>query len=162
MRYEPKLRNAALAAALAFGASGALAVGGDLGTLDHGDTVFVSSLVSGTFSDTWLFDLSQPSTVSSTITAFSFGVVNITDFKAWLDGNPLTLVAAGVGQQLAGSVNLANGNDYQLVISGTAASGAAYTGLVTVTPIPEPGTYTMLLAGLGVVGFIAFRRRQDD
>jgi len=29
-----------------------------------------------------------------------------------------------------------------------------------VTPIPEPGTYALLLAGLGVVGAIARRRRQ--
>ena len=28
-----------------------------------------------------------------------------------------------------------------------------------VTAIPEPGTYAMLLAGLGVIGFVANRRR---
>lgn len=30
-----------------------------------------------------------------------------------------------------------------------------------VTPVPEPETYAMLLAGLGVVGFLARRRRQS-
>ena len=29
-----------------------------------------------------------------------------------------------------------------------------------VTAVPEPGTYAMILAGLGAMGFIARRRRQ--
>jgi type VI secretion system secreted protein VgrG len=33
-------------------------------------------------------------------------------------------------------------------------------GVVTVTPIPEPETYAMLLAGLGVMGFVARRRQR--
>jgi hypothetical protein len=30
---------------------------------------------------------------------------------------------------------------------------------LTVSPVPEPGTYALMLAGLGVVGFLASRRR---
>jgi hypothetical protein len=33
--------------------------------------------------------------------------------------------------------------------------------LYMATPVPEPQTYAMLLAGLGLMGFIARRRRQD-
>ncbi len=32
-------------------------------------------------------------------------------------------------------------------------------GQILVTPIPEPGIYAMLLAGLSLIGFIAGRRR---
>ncbi len=32
---------------------------------------------------------------------------------------------------------------------------------ISVTVVPEPGTYALLLAGLGVVGFLVSRRRQD-
>ncbi|MGN6827764.1 FxDxF family PEP-CTERM protein [Paucibacter sp. M5-1] len=35
-----------------------------------------------------------------------------------------------------------------------------YQDLVTVTAVPEPGTYAMLLAGLGLVGFVARRRQR--
>jgi hypothetical protein len=29
-------------------------------------------------------------------------------------------------------------------------------------PVPEPATYTMLLTGLGLLGFVAYRRRQSS
>jgi len=32
-------------------------------------------------------------------------------------------------------------------------------GRFTVTPVPEPGTYALMLAGLGVMGYVARRRR---
>ena len=43
-----------------------------------------------------------------------------------------------------------NGNDHGLAIDNLTFS---------VTAVPEPGTYALLLAGLGVVGFLARRRR---
>lgn len=44
------------------------------------------------------------------------------------------------------------GNDHGLAIDNVSFS-------VTTAAVPEPGTYAMLLAGLGAVGFIARRRR---
>ncbi|MCL1860075.1 MAG: FxDxF family PEP-CTERM protein [Proteobacteria bacterium] len=55
-------------------------------------------------------------------------------------------------------------SDYTLVISGVAASvsffGASnYAITMSAAAVPEPTEYAMLLAGLGVVGMIARRRR---
>ena len=41
---------------------------------------------------------------------------------------------------------------------GTSASKVIYSGELTVTAVPEPETYAMLLAGLGLMGGIARRR----
>lgn len=50
---------------------------------------------------------------------------------------------------------------FALNLYGTAAAGARYSGSVTVSPVPEPATYGMMLGGLGVLGFIARRRKNN-
>ena len=51
-----------------------------------------------------------------------------------------------------------------LGINGTAsaggAGGALCDGNLSSTPVPEPETYTLTPAGLGVVGLVAARRRR--
>jgi hypothetical protein len=57
--------------------------------------------------------------------------------------------------------NLASGN-YYLQVSGSLVSNTsgAFGGSVMLNPVPEPETYGMVLAGLGVVGMLARRRKQ--
>ena len=57
----------------------------------------------------------------------------------------LTIQSPASSSSETGQVPSSNGFD---VISGTVA------------PIPEPGTYTLMLAGLGVVVFLSLRRRR--
>ena len=44
-------------------------------------------------------------------------------------------------------------------VSYTSASGLLLTGPVAVAPVPEPETYGLMLAGLGVMAWVARRRR---
>jgi hypothetical protein len=59
------------------------------------------------------------------------------------------------------SDSLALGN-YYLQVSGTVVSNTSgsFGGAVILAPVPEPGAYGMMLGGLGVVGFMALRRRE--
>ena len=50
------------------------------------------------------------------------------------------------------TVNLAPGSSY------IATSG----DVLSVSAVPEPETYAMMLAGLGLIGFIAYRRKSDS
>ena len=52
--------------------------------------------------------------------------------------------------------------DYYLAVSGNmvSAGAASFGGAVSMAaPVPEPETYGMMLAGLGVLGFLARRRK---
>lgn len=60
--------------------------------------------------------------------------------------NPISLLAGSYTLQVKGTV------------SGT--SGGSYAGVLNIAnPVPEAQSYAMLLAGLGVIGFISRRRR---
>ncbi len=79
-----------------------------------------------------------------------------------------TLVASGTSLQ-SGSMDvwtLSSDNlqagDYYVMVGGNLVSdtSASFGGAVMLAPVPEPETYGMMLAGLGVLGFLARRRKQ--
>lgn len=67
------------------------------------------------------------------------------------------------GSSIGMTWGASTGGDMYLVVSGvsTGTMGGLYTGAVSVTPVPEPESYAMLLAGLGVMGAIAVRRNKS-
>jgi hypothetical protein len=165
----------------------ALTVSGpkNLGTLAPSGTAFLWNLEAGFFGSTsgvnfydeFVFTLGGSNTKTD-ITFAASAIPDIPGFGFSLYSNTL-----GATYQFSGS-NLANpwgstspitsdGNGgysldpgiYTLQVSGQRPDFAFYAvgadwNTVTVTPVPEPETYGMLIAGLGLVGFIATRRRK--
>jgi hypothetical protein len=77
------------------------------------------------------------------LSEYSFAVVN--------DG-PVSVAALGKTFLYAGN--------YSLTVNGTSAGGGSYGGDLSVAPVPEPATWALMIAGLGVVG-MAMRRRSS-
>lgn len=153
-----------LAALIATSVSSAWAAGGSLSFV--GNTASFSSSVSGSFTDVWTFNVVAPgasAAVSATNIEFA-GAGGITGFAGVLALVPLSSSSVStppvVVNLLSGFTGLLAAGAYNLTVSGTAgAGGASYGGNVVLTPVPEPETYALMFAGLGIVGFVAARRR---
>ncbi len=121
------------------------------------------------YDDTYAIDLTAQSTV--TVSGLD---LSISPFSAVLPGVTITNIATGVPpiEAFFGSDVLAAG-DYTLTITGSAVSPLApfsfYGGTVTLTPFvgggasttPLPGTFVLFLAGLGMLGFLGWRKASN-
>ena len=97
---------------------------------------FPTGVTSGSYSQT--FDLTQASSWNAAFITANGGTVS-SEFAAF-------------------STDLTDGKAYLNIHSSTSAGGEIRTFLVP-APVPEPSTYALMLAGVGVLGFIARRRR---
>lgn len=161
-----KLRSIAAASLLALASASSFAV--NLGTLDlsSGSNSFGNTPIAGSFVDTISFTI-----VASVFNAGIITVVNGTqnvDFTSIVLTGPagtfsvpkLTSDPVEVWATPAAGYTLTAGT-YTLTLTGTnSASIGSYSANLAVTPVPEPETYAMLLAGLGIVG-LSMRRRRD-
>jgi len=127
----------------------------------------------GFFEDIYTFSsFSGMAFVNGTISSLATRQTGDIDFQSVvLNGVSfdLTKKAAGSnpdGDEFARLVDASFGPQLTLVVKGYAggslAAGAAiaatYSGTVNITPVPEPQSYALLLAGLAAVGFVARRR----
>jgi hypothetical protein len=64
-------------------------------------------------------------------------------------------------QGFGGSAVLAAPGDYYLDLTGTGGGSAGYGGTLSVSAVPEPSTWAMMILGFFGVGFMAYRRKSS-
>lgn len=164
-----KLKSAILALVLASATAGAQATVFDWGS--HGSLEYGSVFnAPGAFEDFFAFNLTPGASLSSTtvsnnipvITDIDSGMVELYQGNYW-DATADTLIGSYNFDGTTGSSPytfsaLASG-DYFYRVTGSAAGAAGGFYTISSAPIPEPETYAMLLAGLGVT-LIARKRKK--
>jgi len=163
-----KFNTLAAASALALTALGSPAADLDWGQHDLLESALGLS-AGGLIFDTYAFSLDASSDVASSVTSLgAIGAGTYSLFSVGLDGLVGTADDVGfgawtfAGAPTVSTVSLAAGNYYYSVF-GLASGVAAYSinSAATVAPVPEPETFALLAAGLGVIGFVSSRRRRS-
>ena len=118
------------------------------------DTVTVTSLSNITG---FLTFGSGSGTVDLGFMTFNFTLSNPTGNVTVGLGSAGTYTATPTGYNFTFS-NVAAG-DYALSVKGLNDTATAVSATYSVTAVPEPETYAMMLAGLGAIGFMSRRRK---
>jgi hypothetical protein len=136
-----------------------------------------SSIATGsTFSDSYTFTISSGFDSSASLTSTYLNSSTVHDLQ--ITGYTLTQYDAATntyGTSYAGvntttgttdtwtlAANGLSSGTYVLAVDGKVIgnAGGSYAGdlAISVSPVPEPATYGMLMAGLGLMGFVARRK----
>ena len=139
-----------------------------LGDISSEQTIFQNVTHGvGSFTDNIYFSLSGTNPTFGEGTALSFDSTkyNLTFSSATLFGpggfSQGLFIAPGGKEVIGGGTLLAGSYHFELSGATSGSLGGQYTFNAVTTPVPEPETYAMFLAGLGLIGAIARRRKQS-
>lgn len=165
------LATAALTSGMASAADvsqGTQALSFDNGTAYFGHS-FTSASAGDTFADKFTF--SGSGVLSAFVGAFTspqlLDAIEISNFQVFnsagfsLDGTKWSQGA--FDSWTADSTGTLLNDTYSVLVTGKLLTSAvtSYGGSVTVSAVPEPETFAMLAAGLGIIGFAGRRRNKD-
>jgi hypothetical protein len=147
--------NIVAAALLTVASAASFAAATPLGLLTEDPTAIVGTAPgtgNGLFSKYFTFELGSSSTVFGGIfSSFPGSIAVAVDGNLnWTDND------AADGFEFLG---LGAGSHTLMVWGSYTGPKKNYGGFISASPVPEPETYAMMLAGLGALGFLA-RRRQ--
>ena len=145
-------------------------------SLNYGDSFFAPT--SQTFYDDYTFTLSPAASFNSLTASIDlgafFGINNISArlyqgagpfnvsstplMQAW--STPFSAAPGVTGSTTVISLPTLAANTYTLEIRGDVVglAGGSYSGVLNVAPVPEPQTYLLMLAGVGMLAFTMRRR----
>ncbi|HEU4851030.1 MAG TPA: FxDxF family PEP-CTERM protein [Telluria sp.] len=166
-----KLKTLAVAAALALGATGsayAADIVHDAGMIPVAPDTFYHLFdhdTIGTFTDTINFSITAGDLASSAnplnVMLSGTNVSNIDDLQYTLWSGSTSLFTYDGNNSTNMSMALPAG-DYVIKVTGNANGTHGGTYGMAMSLVPEPETYAMLLAGLGLVGFASRRRPENE
>lgn len=161
-----KLKNIAALALLAVGGSSFAATVNESSFIDDDAFVYTfsaSGLAAGQTFFSFVLDSNDTDfstyftpggqySVTGDISGNKYSISSVTlDNVAW---TPITGNTVDLGTKLVGPTSSLRVD----VVGAKTGSGANFSGSLILTPVPEPETYAMMLAGLVAVGFLARRR----
>lgn len=143
-----------------------------------GDT-FAASTLASSFTDIFTFQVNRPFDAAASLTSVYLNTpltkdLSISAFSLYrYDPNTMAILGtaiagineSGFGAHPTDSWSLAGygltGGYYALRVDGSVRGngGGSFGADLTILPVPEPQTWGMLLAGLGVMGALARRRK---
>lgn len=127
-----------------------------------GQFTFENTAPDASFEDWVSFNVGASGDFLSTISGTSSNNFSFSAFDLY--DSSKTLVKTGSFNNINGTASIgfldnpATTGTYYLFVAGSTVGGT-YNGNISISAVPEPETYAMLLSGLGLMGFAARRKR---